>query len=268
VKEIVSTIALVCVGLAAIAHAEQRSETAAAEQELFRYTNQARAQAGAPPLEWNQWLAQAAREHAQSMVARGELSHQVPGEPALRERLIATGLRFDASAENIAFGDTPSEIHQSWMKSPGHRTNLLNPRYNAIGIVVMRRGDSLWAVEDFAHTVPQLSATDVEDAVAAALDHMSAQDHLQHMKRVEAPQLRKAACDMAHRDQVQGAAAFGAVNFLKSAVAFTEADPRHFETQLGKSRKSGPFAGYTVGACFARTPTYPEGTNFVLVGFF
>jgi len=248
--------------------AEEPSETPAAAQELFRYANLARARAGSPPLEWNQWLAQAARKHAQLMVEHKQLSHDFPGEPDLRERLIATGLRFDASAENVAFAETPSEIHDGWMHSPPHRENLLNPRYNAIGIVVIRRGDSLWAVEDFAHTVPELSATDVENAVAAALDHMRSQEHLPRMKRANVPQLRRAACEMAHRDQVQGAAAFAAADYLKSAVAFTEADPKRFEQQLEKSRKNWPFNNFAVGACFAKTPTYPEGTNFVLVGFF
>ena len=260
-------IGLLCFCLSGSA-AEQPAETAAAAQELFRDANLAREKIGSPPLQWNQWLAQAARNHAQMMVEHKQLSHDFPGEPDLRERLIATGLRFDASAENVAFADSASEIHDGWMHSPPHRENLLNARYNAVGIVVIRRGDSLWAVEDFAHTVPELSATDVENAVAAALDHMRSQVHLPRMKRASIPQLRRAACEMAHRDEVQGAAAFTAADYLKSAVAFTEGDPKRFQEQLEKSKREWPFSNFAVGACFAKTPTYPEGTNFVLVGFF
>jgi len=265
-KQVICTIVLVCVGM--LAPAQQPNETAAAAQQLFRFANEARKQAGAPPLEWNQWLTQAARKHAELMVQRGELTHQLPGEPAVRERLVATGLHFDASAENVAFGESASEIQQGWMASPGHRTNLLNPRYNAVGIVVLRRGASLWAVEDFANTVPQLSSTDIENAVAASLDHIRALEHLQPLKRVEMPHLRRAACDMAHRDQVHSSDVFAAVPVVKSAIAFTEADPRRFDTQVEKSKNLWAFHNYTVGACYARTPTYPEGTNFVLLGFF
>ena len=267
-NRIVSTLVFFCVSLSPLVSYAQHSEAPSAEQELLQYANEARKHAGAPPLEWNQWLAQAARKHAQLMVDRGQLSHGFPGEPPLLQRVIDSGVRFDSSAENVAFGETPSEIHEGWMNSPGHRANLLNPKYNAVGIVVMRRGDLLYAVQDFAHTVPALTATDLENAVAAAIDHLREQDHQQRMKRLEIPQLRRAACDMAHRDQVQGSAAFGAADSMKSAVAFTEADPRKFEVQIEKSKKSWPFAKYAVGACFAKTPTYPEGTNFVLVGFF
>ncbi len=70
------------------------SESAAAEQELFRMTNRDRAEAGLPELEWNEWLAQAARKHAAEMARRGRLSHQFPGEPGLRDRIAATSIRF------------------------------------------------------------------------------------------------------------------------------------------------------------------------------
>jgi hypothetical protein len=266
-KALILTVALACFSVGVFA-AEQPAETAAAAQELFRDANEARAKAGVPALEWNQWLAQAARKHGEIMAMRKELSHQFPNEPGLRERLIATDLRFDASAENVAFGETAAEIHDGWMNSAGHRTNLLNPHYNAVGIVVFRRGDILWAVEDFAHTVPQLSATEVENAVGAALDRLRAGNNLARMKRRDAPQLRRVACEMAQRDQVKGAAAFSAADYLKSGVAFTEADPKRFEMQLEKNKKALEFNNYAVGACFARTATYPEGTNFVLVGFF
>jgi hypothetical protein len=268
VKRIASIFVLACLCFAKSAAYAQHSEAPAAEQELLKYANEARQRAGAPPLAWNQWLAQAARKHAQMMVDRGQLSHEFPGEPPLLQRVIDSGIRFDSSAENVALGETPSEIHQGWMESPGHRTNLLNPKYNAVGIVVMRRGIVLYAVQDFAHTVPELTATDVENAVAEGIDHLRQKDHQPRMQRLEIPQLRRVACDMAHRDQVQGAAVFGVADNLKAGIAFTEADPRKFEAQLLKSKTSWPYTKYAVGACFAKTPTYPEGTNFVLVGFF
>ena len=40
-----------------------------------------------------------------------------------------------ANAENIAAGQTtPERVVDAWMNSPGHRKNLLNPKYTTIGI--------------------------------------------------------------------------------------------------------------------------------------
>ncbi|NJR62658.1 MAG: hypothetical protein HC769_29995, partial [Cyanobacteria bacterium CRU_2_1] len=37
--------------------------------------------------------------------------------------------------ENVAQGQkTPSEVVRSWMKSPGHRQNILNPNFTEIGV--------------------------------------------------------------------------------------------------------------------------------------
>ena len=185
------------------------SESAAAEQELFRMTNRDRAEAGVPGLKWNEWLAQAARKHAAEMARRGQLSHQFPGEPGLRDRIAATSLRFNASAENIAFGPTPAGINDDWMLSPGHRANILDPNYNAIGVAVVRNGDELYAVADFAHSVPALSASDLEGAVAAAVNQARAHQKLPPLARRQDPELRRYACEMARNNRVNANAILG-----------------------------------------------------------
>src|SRR6476659_3755067 len=73
-----------------------------AEQHIFQLANQARQDAGVEPLQWNEQAAEAARVHAKLMADKQALSHQFSGEAALRERLRATGLRFDSAAENVA----------------------------------------------------------------------------------------------------------------------------------------------------------------------
>src|ERR1700732_2986158 len=49
---------------------------AGAERELFNLANQARAQAGAAPLQIDEGLTRAAREHAGAMARQQQLSHQ------------------------------------------------------------------------------------------------------------------------------------------------------------------------------------------------
>jgi hypothetical protein len=56
------------------------------------------------------------------------------------ERAGYTG--WTAIAENIAAGyPTPEAVVQGWMSSPGHRANLLSPRYTEIGIGLVKSSD-------------------------------------------------------------------------------------------------------------------------------
>ena len=53
-------------------------------------------------------------------------------------------------AENIAMGQTnSSEAVRSWMNSPGHRANMLNPGYSRVGAAAYRtrRGAIYWCVQ-------------------------------------------------------------------------------------------------------------------------
>jgi uncharacterized protein YkwD len=254
-------------GLAIGAFAQDSvSESAAAEQELFRMINRDRAEVALPELEWNEWLAQAARKHAAEMVRRGQLSHQFPGEPNLRDRIVATTLRFNASGENVASAPTTAEMHDDWMHSPGHRANILEPKYNAIGVAVVRSGNELYAVTDFAHGVPALSASDLENAVAAAISQVRAQKKLPPLAYRQDPELRRYACEMAKNNRVNANALLGRPN-VSASLAFTEADPANLGSHLRNVASAVTSKTFLVGACFARSSTYPEGTNWIVVAF-
>jgi len=245
----------------------QGSESAAAEQELFRMTNRDRAEAGLPELEWNEWLAQAARKHAAEMARRGRLSHQFPGEPGLRDRVAATSIHFNASAENVAFGPTTAGINRDWMLSPGHRANILDPKYNAIGVAVVRNGDDLYAVTDFAHSLPALSAGDLEAAVAAAINQARAQKRLAPLAWRQDPEFRHYACEMAKNDRVNANALLSRPN-VSASLAFNDPEPANFGAHFRNLANVATSKAFGVGACFARTDTYPEGTNWVVVAFY
>jgi hypothetical protein len=142
--------------------------TAAAEQ-LFALANQARAQNGAGKLQWDESLAAAAREHCLRMAAEGPISHRYGGEPDLASRAGQAGAHFDLIEENVAVGPAASEIHAQWMNSPGHRSNLLNPDVNRVGIAVVAARGVLYAVADYARNVQALTQTQVEARIADLL---------------------------------------------------------------------------------------------------
>jgi hypothetical protein len=135
-------------------------------EQLFALGNQARRAAGVGPLQWDQSLAAAAFYHCKWMVQEGPISHRYDGEPDLKVRAADAGARFGTIEENVAMGTTAAVIHDAWMKSPGHRANLLSPVVDRVGIAVIASHGMLYAVADFAHDVPSLTAEQVEARVA------------------------------------------------------------------------------------------------------
>ena len=127
-----------------------------AERQLLNLANQARAEAGLAPLEIEEGLTRAARKHSALMASENQLSHDLPGEPSLPQRLAATcTLRLSAEGENVGFAASAAEVHQGFMHSPHHRENLLNPDYNVAGFAVVRTGNRVYVTEDFAKSLPK-----------------------------------------------------------------------------------------------------------------
>jgi uncharacterized protein YkwD len=99
------------------------------EQEVIAKTNAERARRGLRPLKTDVYLVRSARQHTAWMTNRGSLTHT--SQPV---------------AENIAMGQTSSsEAVRSWMNSPGHRANMLNPGYSRVGAAAYRtRGGAIY----------------------------------------------------------------------------------------------------------------------------
>ena len=111
---------------------------AALEQALLTLTNEARAAAGVGQLEPNPELAQAARHHAAEMAQLGYFSHTSPvaANATLEQRVASSGSFVRTLGENLALvgvADTAQATTTGWLESPGHRANLLNPRFTHVG---------------------------------------------------------------------------------------------------------------------------------------
>jgi uncharacterized protein YkwD len=98
--------------------------------------NQIRSREGLPPLRANTRLMLAAQTQAEQSASLGKMAHVLPGAryPRPEDRLDASGYPWRAFAENIAMGQrTMSDVIEAWMKSPGHRKNMLSPNYTEMG---------------------------------------------------------------------------------------------------------------------------------------
>ena len=142
-----------------------------AEQLLFQSVNQNRAEHGLPPLAWDESLARAARAHANRMSREpGGTQHQYAGEPDLVARASQAGAQFSKVSENIAaVQGTPADIARAWMNSPVHRENILDPQLSAVGVGVVEVQGTIYAVEDFSHTTPDLGRDEIEAQAQQAL---------------------------------------------------------------------------------------------------
>src|SRR5208337_5468961 len=120
---------------------------------------------GLQPLAVDERLTQAARKHTAQMVKNKALSHQFDGEPSVQARSADENLRSDRQAENVALEMDVAGAHAILMNSPPHRANILSPKYNAVGVGVLRSGDRVYVTEDFAHRLPDYSDAEADVAL-------------------------------------------------------------------------------------------------------
>jgi len=103
---------------------------------VVQLTNEIRVQHGLAPLQVHPALSKSARWMAQDMVQHDYLRHTDFLGREIDPRLPEFGYEdYREIGENIAGGQlTPEEVVADWMKSPGHRANLLNPNFREIGV--------------------------------------------------------------------------------------------------------------------------------------
>jgi uncharacterized protein YkwD len=236
-----------------------------AEQTLLELANQARAQAGAPGLTLDAGLSKAARTHAEAMFAARQLSHQFDGEPSLPQRLAAAShTQLDQEGENVALDFDAERGHQHLMLSPPHRANLLNPAYNVVGLGVVRSGDRLYIVQDFGHALPTYSLPEVKDRIAATLAEARHQANQPDLVRRDLPAADAAACSMAHADKL-GTPPVHQLAQRYTVLTYTTLHPETLPDNASQLSGSHVLRSFSVGACYARSQTYPGGAYWVVL---
>lgn len=122
------------------------NETAA---KLLILHNDYRAERRVSILLLNGKLCTAAQVHADAMAKADRMSHQLPGEPVVSDRIATAGYLYRSCGENIAAGQTtPASVFRDWIGSPPHRNNILNPAYWNVGfgVAVSAKGWIYWCV--------------------------------------------------------------------------------------------------------------------------
>ena len=130
-------------------HAAKLSKTAIAENDILVRVNAERAARRLPALHLDGWLSVQARGWSYTMSVQGFHHSDL-------NRLFHS--QFNYVGENIAWanggGATAGLINLMWMRSAGHRENLLATAFDTIGIGVFCAPDgTIWATQNFGrHT--------------------------------------------------------------------------------------------------------------------
>jgi uncharacterized protein YkwD len=122
---------------------------------VLKWTNSARSSAGLSTLTLNSTLNAVAEKKLQDMFTQQYFEHQSPEGVGAADLAKDAGYQYIAIGENLALGNFKDDksLLDAWMASPGHRANILLPKYEEIGIAVGKgnfKGQAQWlAVQTF-----------------------------------------------------------------------------------------------------------------------
>jgi len=133
-----SVIALLA---SAWAPAQAGSRSGTYRARLLRIVNDVRVHHGVRRLDVNVKLSRYAKRHSAEMADRRWLFHTND----LYSRVRA--YRATAWGENVGVGGTMRRVVKAWMRSSGHRANLLSGRFRKTGIGVVKRGGRVWLTQ-------------------------------------------------------------------------------------------------------------------------
>lgn len=135
------TVTLLAVGMTALtaAPAQAASQASKYGTSAERTTNRHRAKHDRVKLKGNKCLKKYAKRHARKMARERYMRHQ-----PLRPVLSACNMRM--VGENVAYGyrSGRSVVSDGWMKSPGHRKNILRRKYRRSEVAAVKGSDGLW----------------------------------------------------------------------------------------------------------------------------
>jgi uncharacterized protein YkwD len=136
-------VLVVAVLVAGTASSGVRAAELTPRARMLHLLNQTRRNHGLPAFRLNIELSKQAWRHSKRMAERNQLFHTTNLYEVVR------AWSPSCWGENVGFARWLKRIRRLWMKSGGHRDNILNPRFRRIGIGVVRARGVLWATTIF-----------------------------------------------------------------------------------------------------------------------
>src|SRR3954471_17688924 len=152
--------------VAATSHAVAAGDPAS---DFVARINALRASKGVQPLAVNAALTSFAAGWTNHMASTGVLSHN--------PNLSSAPNNWTVVGENVGDGTTVADLFQAFVNSPHHYENLVDPRFNTVGVAVVIDGSGrMWTTHDFealpggstAATAPKTTTTTARPRVPTA----------------------------------------------------------------------------------------------------
>lgn len=154
------------------------------QNEIIALVNKERTSRGLKSYTENNKLDNSAKIKAEDMINKNYFEHVSPDGKSVSDLAKQVGYDYLSVGENLAKGNFPSSANlvTAWMNSPGHRANILNPKFTEIGVSVeftTENGrDILYAVQHFG--LPRSACGAVDQNLKKEIESMQ-----QNLKEME-----------------------------------------------------------------------------------
>ncbi len=132
-------VAVLLAGMSSTAHADNIR----ARDRMRTLLNQIRRNHGLPLFRLNGELSHFAYRHSKQMAERDRIFHTNNLYDGVRSYSPSTW------GENVGMADFLKRVRTLWMRSPGHRANILKAGFRRIGIGVVKARGAVWVTAIF-----------------------------------------------------------------------------------------------------------------------
>lgn len=144
------------------------------DENIIKLTNEVRNGEGLDGLNANQLLTKAAYDKAEAIFAAQEFKHDIENRK-FSNWVKESGYEYQSIGENLAIDFTTSEnAMDAWLESPTHKKNILNPKFEEIGVAVkedeFQGHKSLLVVQIFGKPAKGQNVASAQPAKLANLD--------------------------------------------------------------------------------------------------
>lgn len=142
---------------------------------LGSLTNKERTAQALPELVVNPLLTRAAELKAKDMAEKGYFAHTSPEGLTPWHWLKVVGYSYDYAGENLAINFTDSkDVTEAWMKSPGHRANIIKISYREVGTGIAtgtyQGKETIFVAQVYANPRPLSLSSVVDTTMLAVVD--------------------------------------------------------------------------------------------------
>jgi len=141
----IALVAALLTGLTALAPSPAHASTSTPRARMFRATNNSRLSNSVRRVDIHWTMSTLARKHSIAMANQGRIFHT--SNPS---SFYLKGVRWSTWGENVGVtGGTIAGLQDAFMRSPGHRSNILNRGFRRVAVGTYRDADGLLWVTVF-----------------------------------------------------------------------------------------------------------------------